>query len=69
MNRQAAVQALRRSGRDPEAVVVFYDRHTERLLTYFAKRVFDAEVALDLTAETFAQPFLGKRRGIPVGTH
>lgn len=62
MNREAAVQALRRSGRDPDAFVVFYDRHAERLLTYFAKRVFEAEVALDLTAETFAQAYLGRRR-------
>lgn len=62
MDSEDAVQALRRSGQDPEAFVVFYDRHSQRLLAYFAKRVFDAEVALDLTAETFAQAFRGRRR-------
>src|SRR5512133_2251953 len=39
---------------DPEAFGVFYDRHVRALLAYFARRTGDAEVAADLTAETFA---------------
>jgi RNA polymerase sigma factor (sigma-70 family) len=40
----------------------FYSRHSRALLRYFARRVFDPEVALDLTAETFAQAFISRTR-------
>lgn len=39
----------------------FYREHVTALLVFFTRRVFDAQVALDLTAETFAQAF-GSRR-------
>jgi RNA polymerase sigma factor (sigma-70 family) len=39
-----------------------YRRESEGLLLFFARRTFDAEVALDLTAETFAQAYLGWHR-------
>src|SRR3954469_13497949 len=39
---------------DPAAFRELYDRWAERLLAYFYRRVFDAEVAADLLAETFA---------------
>ena len=39
---------------EPEAFAVFYRRHVEALLAYFARRTRDAELAADLTAETFA---------------
>jgi RNA polymerase sigma-70 factor (ECF subfamily) len=39
-----------------------YDRAAERLLVFLARRVVDAEVALDLWAETLAQAFAGRRR-------
>lgn len=39
---------------DPAAFGVFYGRFEERMLRYFLSRVGDAEVAADLTAETFA---------------
>jgi RNA polymerase sigma-70 factor (ECF subfamily) len=45
---------LRRAQRDPDAFADFYDTDARRVLTFFARRVFDAEVALDLTSETFA---------------
>jgi RNA polymerase sigma factor (sigma-70 family) len=36
-----------------------YRRESEGLLVFFARRTLDPEVALDLTAETFAQAYLG----------
>ena len=39
---------------DPLAFGAFYRRHEERMLAFFLGRVGDAEVAADLTAETFA---------------
>jgi RNA polymerase sigma factor (sigma-70 family) len=38
-----------------------YRRESEGMLIFFARRTFDPEVALDLTAETFAQAYLGWR--------
>jgi RNA polymerase sigma factor (sigma-70 family) len=62
MGSETAVEALRRSSREPEAFVGFYDWHAQRLLAYFARRVYDADVALELTAESFAQAYIGRRR-------
>jgi RNA polymerase sigma-70 factor (ECF subfamily) len=42
------------SHQDPYAFVALYDRWVERLLAFFYRRVYDAEIAADLTAETFA---------------
>ena len=44
-----------------------YDRWSEPLLQYFARRVFDAEVAADLLAETFAVAYQRRRRFRDVG--
>jgi RNA polymerase sigma factor (sigma-70 family) len=52
---------LRQSARDPDAFGRFYDRHAERLLAYFARRTWDPQEAADLTAETFAAAFAGRR--------
>ena len=59
---ETAVDALRRSAREPEAFASFYDQHAGRLLAYMARRVYDADIALDLTAETFAQAYVARRR-------
>jgi RNA polymerase sigma-70 factor, ECF subfamily len=40
----------------------FYRRESEGVLVFFARRTLDAEVALELTAETFAQAYLGFAR-------
>jgi RNA polymerase sigma-70 factor (ECF subfamily) len=47
---------------DPLAFRELYDRWADRLLAYFYRRVFDAEVAADLLAETFAVAFERRRR-------
>jgi len=46
--------ALRRSAQDAEAFREFYVANVQRLLLYFTRRTLDAEVALDLTGDTFA---------------
>jgi RNA polymerase sigma factor (sigma-70 family) len=38
-----------------------YRRESEGVLVFFARRTLDSEVALDLTAETFAQAYCGWR--------
>jgi RNA polymerase sigma factor (sigma-70 family) len=53
--------ALRRSRSDPAAFVEVYDRNWQRLLVFLTRRTFDTQVALDLTAETLAQAFAGRR--------
>jgi len=54
--------ALRRSADDPEAFAGFYDAHAASVLAYLARRVYDAEAALDLTAEVFARAFEARAR-------
>jgi RNA polymerase sigma factor (sigma-70 family) len=39
---------------EPEAFATFYRRHVRGMLAFFRRRVPSAELALDLTAETFA---------------
>lgn len=62
MNPESGSEALRRSAREPEAFVRFYDEHAERLLAYLTRRVCDADVAFDLMSETFAQAYAGRGR-------
>jgi RNA polymerase sigma-70 factor (ECF subfamily) len=45
-----------------EAFSEFYSRHADAVLVFIVRRVYDTDVALDLTAETFAQAFIGRRR-------
>jgi RNA polymerase sigma-70 factor, ECF subfamily len=47
------------------AFEVFYCRHVEALLGFFARRTRDPELAADLTAETFAAALAGRRRFRP----
>jgi RNA polymerase sigma factor (sigma-70 family) len=46
--------------RDPQGFVELYRREAEMVLLFCTRRVFDADTALDLTAETFAQAFRGR---------
>lgn len=39
---------------EPEAFAVFYRRHVRGVLAFFRRRADSAEIAFDLTAETFA---------------
>jgi RNA polymerase sigma-70 factor, ECF subfamily len=53
--------SLKRSKQDPRAFGDFYREQATAITRYFARRVVDAEAALDLTAETFAQAYAGRR--------
>jgi RNA polymerase sigma factor (sigma-70 family) len=50
---------------DPEAFGIFYRRHVRGVLAFFRRRASSAEVALDLTAETFAAALEGSARYEP----
>jgi RNA polymerase sigma-70 factor (ECF subfamily) len=51
----------------PEEFVEVYASEAKSVLVFFARRTLDAEVALDLTAETFAQAWRGWGRLEPRG--
>jgi RNA polymerase sigma factor (sigma-70 family) len=53
---------------EPELFTPFYDRHSHDVLAYFARRTLDADVASELTAETFAQAFGSRHRFRPRST-
>jgi RNA polymerase sigma-70 factor (ECF subfamily) len=44
---------------DPEGFVPFYRQEAEAVVLFLTRRTLDGEVALDLTAETFAQAWRG----------
>ena len=50
---------------DPEAFAAFYRLHVRGVIAYFRRRVRDAELAADLTAETFAAALDCRRRYAP----
>ena len=50
----AYASILARSVDDADAFAAFYERYIRRVSVYFVRRVLDSEVAIDLTAETFA---------------
>jgi RNA polymerase sigma factor (sigma-70 family) len=51
--------------RDEDAFACFYRRHAGPLLGYLVRRTGDAELAADLTAETFAAALAGAHRFRP----
>jgi RNA polymerase sigma factor (sigma-70 family) len=53
------------SAGDPASFEEFYVRHVDGLLGFFARRTRDAELAADLTAETFAAALGSRRRYRP----
>jgi RNA polymerase sigma factor (sigma-70 family) len=50
---------------DEEAFAAFYRRHARPLAGFFMRRTGDAELAADLTAETFAAALAARRRFDP----
>lgn len=53
---------LLRTGAEPEAFGVFYRRHERDVLRFFLGAGCTADVAADLTAETFAEALLSRER-------
>jgi RNA polymerase sigma-70 factor (ECF subfamily) len=45
-----------------EALGELYDKHARSILVFLTRRTFDAEIALDLLGETFAQAVVSRRR-------
>jgi RNA polymerase sigma-70 factor (ECF subfamily) len=54
--------ALTRSAEDAEAFREFYVANAQRVVVFFTRRTLNAEVALDLTAETFAVALQRRRQ-------
>src|SRR5215217_7556045 len=50
---------------DTRSFELFYRRHFETVLGFFARRTRDHELSADLTAETFAAALAGRRRYRP----
>ncbi len=50
---------------DARAFAGFYRRHEDAVLGFFLKRAGSAQLAADLTAETFARALEGRRRFDP----
>ena len=50
---------------DAHSFELLYDRYFERVLSFFARRTRDPELAADLTAETFAAVLAARRRYQP----
>jgi hypothetical protein len=53
--------------RDAASFELFYVRHVDAMLGFFARRTFDAEIAADMRAETFAAALASRRRFSPGG--
>lgn len=62
MNPLDPAQALRLSVDEPDAFTSFYEPFFESILSYLMRRVYDAETAIELTSETFAQAYLSRGR-------
>ena len=58
----ADADLLRRARRDPGAFRAVYGRYVARVFSLIRSEVRDPEVAMDLTAETFARALAGVRR-------
>ncbi|MCW2995572.1 MAG: polymerase sigma factor [Conexibacter sp.] len=67
LRRRARENALMRSVEDAEAFREFYVENAQRVVVFFTRRTLNAEVALDLAAETFAVA-LQRRRQFRGGT-
>jgi RNA polymerase sigma-70 factor (ECF subfamily) len=55
-------ELLRAARTDPAAFRELYDRYAEQIHRFAYRRTGDADAAHDLTAETFAQAWLSRRR-------
>jgi RNA polymerase sigma factor (sigma-70 family) len=55
-------QLLRATRSDGDAFLVLFDRHADRIQRWFDHQVGNHDVALDLTAETFARALAGSGR-------
>ena len=47
---------------DTDEFARVYEAYSKRIVSFFVRRTYDAQLALDLAAETFAQAFSGRKR-------
>lgn len=66
MQRQTDSELLTAARRRPAALGEFYDRYERPVLTFFMRRCGDAHLAVELTAETFAEVVLQCHREVEV---
>jgi len=59
---ESDAQVIRAALEDPDSFRILYDRYAARLHAFFVRRTGSNDVALDLTAETFAQAWTSRRR-------
>jgi RNA polymerase sigma factor (sigma-70 family) len=62
MGSRSDAEVLLATSSEPEIFGVFYRRHAERVLRFFATRVRSPDAAADLMAETFANAFANAHR-------
>ena len=55
-------ELIRHAAEDPDAFRALYDRHARTVYAFFRRRTENDNVALELTAETFAQAWTSRRR-------
>ncbi len=55
-------ELLRASARDLDSFGALYDRYSDRLFDYFARRTQSEDAALELSAETFSRAWLARER-------
>jgi RNA polymerase sigma-70 factor, ECF subfamily len=55
-------ELLKAASQDPHAYREFYDRYAVWIRSWFVRHTGNEPASLDLTAETFAQAWLGRRR-------
>ena len=60
-------ELLRATPHDPSSYATFYRRHERAVVLYFLRRTRSAELAADLTAETFAATLASVKRFEPRG--
>jgi len=55
-------QDMQRPVNGPMVFAEAYQKHSRSILLFLTRQTYDPETALDLTAETFAQAFAGRKR-------
>lgn len=61
MSDVSPAESLRRSAAEPQCFAGFYEHHSQPLLVFLVRRTYDADVAMDLMAESFARAYLKRR--------
>ena len=58
----AKIRAVAPFSLDADATARLYGQHARSMVVFFARRIYDADTAVDLTAETFAAAFADRHQ-------